>query len=145
MPVSVDSGVPEQPWGDEQTVRGALVRARAALASVDARYGIGLESGLVDGPCGRIYVVSWAAAVDRNGAVGCGGSERFPVPVELEASLRAGAELGRLIDVMTGQPGLGTRDGAVSIFTGGLRTRSQILAVAVLHALTTLLEPWRRS
>ncbi len=142
-PVAVDAGVPDQPWGDEQTADGAITRARQALVVVPADYGLGVESGLVDGPGGRIYVVSWASAVDTFGAVGFGGSERFPVPVQIEPQLRSGAELGPLLDEVTGQTGLALREGAVSIFTGGRRTRSQILAVAILHALLALREPWR--
>lgn len=47
-PVAVASGVPPQPIGLEQTRRGALQRAEAALQEVpEARYAIGIESGIV--------------------------------------------------------------------------------------------------
>lgn len=142
--LDVDSGVPDQPWGDEQTAQGALARAQAALAGLNADYGIGVESGVVDGPGGHVYVVSWAAAVDRSGMAGYGASERFPVPAGLEAELRGGAELGPLLDNLFGQPGLARREGAVSVFTEGRRDRAQILSIAVLHSLIALLEPWRK-
>jgi len=32
--VAVPSGVPDQPWGDDETIRGALARARAARESL---------------------------------------------------------------------------------------------------------------
>ena len=47
--VSVPSGVPDQPWGDEQTIRGALARARAAREVSDADLGVGIEGGVVEG------------------------------------------------------------------------------------------------
>jgi inosine/xanthosine triphosphatase len=144
-PVEVDSGVPDQPWGDEQTARGALTRAQQARERLDADYGIGVESGLVEGPGGRVYVVSWSAAIDRDGKVGFGASERFPVPNGLESRLRQGSELGPLLDELLGQPGLARREGAVSIFTQGRRDRTEILSIAVLHALVDLLQPWRPS
>ena len=31
--IAVDSGVSDQPWGDEETIRGAVARARAARSS----------------------------------------------------------------------------------------------------------------
>jgi inosine/xanthosine triphosphatase len=47
-PVEVDSGVPPQPFGLEETRRGALNRATAALNAVpEAKWGLGVESGLV--------------------------------------------------------------------------------------------------
>ncbi|MCD6286890.1 MAG: DUF84 family protein [Anaerolineae bacterium] len=43
--VSVASGVPFQPWGDRETRRGAINRARAAQAATSATWGLGLEGG----------------------------------------------------------------------------------------------------
>lgn len=143
LAVPVASDVPDQPWGDDQTASGALARASAAIRTSDAEYGVGLESGLVEGPGERVYVVSWAAVIDRSGRVGFGGSERFALPGDLEPRLRAGEELGPLLDDAFGRPGLARQAGAVGIFTSGRRTRADILAVAVLHALIALLEPWR--
>jgi len=40
--VSVASGVPAQPWGDQGTRRGAINRAQAASS---ATWGLGLEGG----------------------------------------------------------------------------------------------------
>ncbi len=142
-PVDVDPGVPNQPWGDEQTAYGAVMRARNALAATPgATYGIGVESGLADGPGDRVYVVSWAAAIDRSGAVGYGASERFPVPAGLEPELRGGAELGPLLDNLLGSPGLARQEGVVSLITEGRRQRADILTVAVLHSLIALLKGW---
>ncbi|HET7037936.1 MAG TPA: inosine/xanthosine triphosphatase [Thermomicrobiaceae bacterium] len=141
--VDVPSGVPAQPWSDEETARGALARAEAARAALDADYGVGIESGVAEGPGGRLYAVSWAAAVDRAGRTGLGASERFALPPELAVRLRAGAELGPLLDELTGARGLSRRQGAVGILTQGRRDRAAILEPAVLHAFVALLEPWR--
>jgi inosine/xanthosine triphosphatase len=144
LSVLVDSGVPDQPWGDDQTAAGALARASAAIVQTEADLGVGIESGLAEGPGKRLYVVSWAAAVDRTGRLGFGASERFAVPVEFEVRLRGGEELGPALDDVFGRPGLARDAGAVSIFTGGRRQRLDILSVAVLHALAALIEPWKR-
>lgn len=143
--VDVDSRVPDQPWGDEETALGAFNRASSALSESAADFGIGVESGLAHGPDRRVFVVSWAAAVDSAGNVGYGASERFPVPQSLEAALTDGAELGPLIDEILGRPGLARRKGVVSVITQGRRDRTEILSIAVLHAVIALLEPWQPS
>jgi inosine/xanthosine triphosphatase len=143
IPVELDLNIPAQPWGDDETAAGALARAEAALAQTDASYGVGLESGLVEGPGGRIYVITWAALVDRTGASGFGSGERFALPAELNAALRVGAELGPLLDAHFGMTNLGQHEGAVGLFSANRRTRTDILALALLHAILALLEPWR--
>ena len=39
---AVSSGIPEQPWGDEKTRRGAYNRAGAVLKQTEADLGVGL-------------------------------------------------------------------------------------------------------
>ena len=72
--VSVPSGVPAQPWGNRQTRRGAINRARAAQAETSATWGLGLEGGLLaikdDGEAEGLYASAWCAVVDENGTLG---------------------------------------------------------------------------
>ena len=144
-PTAVEVDIPAQPWGDDETARGALARAGAAIATIDASYGVGIESGLVEGPGGRVYVISWAAVVDRASGSGFGGSERFALPAEFEAELWHGAELGPLLDARFGQVNLAQHQGAVGLFSDGRRDRTGVLSLAVLHAFLALLEPWRQA
>ena len=136
--VAVASDVPDQPWGDAETARGALTRATRARAAGGADYGVGIESGVAEGPASRLYAVSWAALVDAAGRAGLGGSERFALPAPIAARLRQGAELGPLLVELTGDPAAPHR-GVVSLLTGGRRTRRDILEPAVLHAFAALL------
>lgn len=46
VPTNVPSGVPDQPFGDAETKMGAMNRARAAYASGDFDFGVGLEGGI---------------------------------------------------------------------------------------------------
>lgn len=140
--VEVPSGVPGQPWGDDETAQGALNRAERARAVGDADFGVGIEAGVAEGPFERLYVVHWAVAVDRSGAFGAGSGERFLLPAEIAADLHKGGELGPLLDRLVGVPGLARREGTVSLLTGGRRSRTEILVVAVLHAFAALLRPW---
>src|SRR5436853_3980860 len=60
-PVSAASGVRDQPFGDEETIRGAIARARAAQKAVDADLGVGIEGGVVNMPDGSMRTCAWAA------------------------------------------------------------------------------------
>src|SRR5260370_13791700 len=67
--VSVASGVGAQPMGDAQTRAGAMSRATEALRTTGADVAFGLEGGVIferDVP----WLVSWVAAVDRQGRTG---------------------------------------------------------------------------
>ncbi|MEO7963075.1 MAG: DUF84 family protein, partial [Gemmatimonadaceae bacterium] len=46
--VAVPSGVPDQPWGDDETIRGARNRTVAARVALDADLGVGIEGGVID-------------------------------------------------------------------------------------------------
>lgn len=137
--LEVPSGVAPQPWGDEETARGARERARRARERTGADYGIGIESGVVEGPFGRVYAVSWAVVLDHQERLGIGGAERFPLPEVAIERLRAGQELGRLLETLAGSKHARPELGAVGVITGGRRSRVDLLAVAVLHAFIDLL------
>lgn len=145
LPADVDSGVSDQPWSDDETARGAEQRARTAIQSLGSDIGVGVESGVTEGPNGRLFAVSWAFALDQRGRTGIGGSERFPLPADVAERMRAGnEELGTVIDEMLpNTAGRARLVGAVNVVTGSRRDRLDLLTVAVIHALADLIEPWR--
>ena len=98
--VDVPSGVSRQPFGDEETRRGAMARARAALAKSGADVAFGLEGGVIfEG--GQPWLVSWVAVMDRAGLLGEASGLRMPLPHESAAAkLRGGEELGDVIDAL---------------------------------------------
>ena len=137
VPLHVPSSIPEQPLSDEETALGALERAQNARRVVDADFGIGIESGVAPGPFGRWYVVSWAVVVDRDGHTGIGGAERFPLPEAVAERVLAGLDLARAIATVLGSR-VSPEGGTVAVLSGGRRERSDMLAVALLHALIDL-------
>lgn len=139
--VDVASGVPDQPWGDDETIRGARTRARAARAALDADLAIGLEGGVVAEPDGTVRSCAWAVAVDRDGAEGTGGSLAMPLPPRVVALLREGVELGHTMDRVAGAQGTKHGRGAVGILTGGLVDRQAAYEVLVTYALVRWLSP----
>jgi inosine/xanthosine triphosphatase len=137
--VKVPSGVPDQPWGDDETIRGALARAHAALTAHDAELGIGLEGGVVAGAAGVVRTCAWAAVVGRDGREGIGGSLAMPLPDRVARLVREGMELGHAMDTLTGQHNVKQGAGAVGILTAGLVTRQQAYEMLVAYALVPFL------
>lgn len=136
--VTVRSGVPDQPWGDDETVRGAEARARGALARSDAELAIGLEGGVVALDDGTLRTCAWAVAVDRAGTRGVGGSMAIPLPDAISARIRAGEELSHAMDAVSRQTGTGRGVGAVGILTNGLVDRQRAYESLVTYSLA----PW---
>lgn len=139
--VVVASGVPDQPWGDEETIRGALARARSAQQADDADMGIGIEGGVVAGADGSVRTCAWAAVVTRDGREGVGGSLALSLPPRVARLVREGMELGHAMDTVTGAHNVKQGLGAVGILTHGLVTRQQAYEVLVAYALAPLLSP----
>ena len=136
--IAVHSGVPDQPWGDEETQRGAEGRARAALAISNADLAVGLEGGVVALPDGSVRTCAWAVAVDRDGTRGIGGSLAVPLPEAVAERLRAGEELGYAMDAVARTVGTKYGAGAVGILTAGLIDRQRAYEPLVTYALA----PW---
>ena len=132
--IAAESGVPDQPWGDEETIRGALTRARAARAALDADWGIGIEGGVVDAG-DAVRTCAWAAVVSRDGVEGVGGSLSLELPARVAQLVRGGMELGHAMDAVTGEHDVKRGLGAVGILTSGLVTRQAAYEWLVAYAL----------
>jgi inosine/xanthosine triphosphatase len=139
--IAVPSGVPDQPWGDDETIRGALARARAARNATDADLGIGIEGGVVANDDGSVRTCAWAAIVTRDGREGVGGSLVLTLPAPVAELVRGGMELGLAMDAVNGSRNVKHGLGAVGILTRGLVSRQQAYETLVAYALASLLPP----
>jgi inosine/xanthosine triphosphatase len=138
--VAVASGVSEQPFGDEATIRGATQRARAALEAAGADLAVGLEGGVVEEGWG-MRTCAWASVVGRDGRVGIGGSLAMMLPDRVAALVRAGVELGHAMDQVTGAHDTKRGVGAVGVLTAGLVDRQRAYEALVAYALAPFLAP----
>jgi inosine/xanthosine triphosphatase len=132
--LGIDSGVSEQPWGDEETRRGALNRAQAVLLATGSDLGIGLEGGVLETEMG-LMTCAWCVIVDREGRTGVGGGVHVRLPPSVARALQAGGELGPAMDQLTGQHNTKQAQGAVGILTGGLSNRGSAYGQLVAMAL----------
>ncbi len=139
-PVTVESGVSRQPWGDEETLRGAFNRAQAAQRMGGATLGVGFEGGLLEVQ-GQVFTCAWCAVVRDDGAVGTAGGESVLLPPPVAAAVRAGAELGPAMDALTGLHNTKQGSGAIGILTGSLLDRQVAYEHVLTLALARLLTP----
>ncbi|MDB4878411.1 MAG: hypothetical protein JWM41_4857 [Gemmatimonadetes bacterium] len=137
--VAVASTVADQPFGDEETIRGALARASAAREALGAELGVGIEGGVVEQPDGSMRTCAWAAIVDAHGRSGVGGSLAMPLPQSVAAMIRGGVELGHAMDRLVGEHDTKRGKGAVGILTAGLVDRQGAYEVLVSYALAPFL------
>ena len=137
--LTVPSHVPDQPWGDEQTRRGAFNRARNALTETGAKFGVGLEGGVVETSVG-LMTCAWCVMVNGQGQVGYGGGVHMLLPPVIADVLRQHGELGPAMDALVNEPDTKRGLGAVGILTNGLSNRQaayeQLVAMAAAPFVT---------
>ncbi len=133
--VAVASGVPDQPFGDDETIRGALARAAAAREAANAELGVGIEGGVVEQADGSLRTCAWAAIVSADGRTSVGGSLSMPLPRRVAEMIRDGLELGHAMDRLVGGHDTKRGAGAVGILTAGLMDRQAAYEVLVRYAL----------
>jgi inosine/xanthosine triphosphatase len=139
--IAVASTVADQPFGDDETIRGALARARAARDATGAELGVGIEGGVVEQTDGSMRTCAWAVIVDAQGRSGVGGSLAMPLPSTIAASIRDGYELGHAMDRLIGESNTKHGKGAVGILTGGLVDRQRAYEILVSYAAAPFLTP----
>ncbi len=122
-------GAPVQPLSEAATEEGAAFRAWYAKKHGHAELGVGLEGG-VDLDSG--WLTMYAAATDGE-RLALGRGPSVPLPPEVLAALRQGAELGPYLKERYGAEA--ARKGAVWVFSGGAMTREEALMAAARLAL----------
>ena len=125
LSVNVPSGVSEQPFSDDETIEGALNRARNALNETGADFGIGLEGGVVQTPYG-LFVCNWGALITSEGDQFIAGGARIKLANAVAQELNRGRELGPVMDEYTKKQDIRKSEGAVGVFSNGRITRDRM-------------------
>ncbi len=138
--VEIASGVADQPKSLEETVKGAMNRARGAFSDCD--YGIGLESGLMHVPGAKSgYMDVCVCAIYDGQEFHLGLSSAWEAPKSVihymineglnmnDAALKAG---------LTKNPKVGSAEGLVGILTKGRLDRKAYTKEAIRTALIHL-------
>lgn len=132
--VDVDSGVPDQPSSDEETLLGAHNRASRAKQEVpSANFWVGLEGG-VQASLGQTQSFAWIVVKSHTGTEKS-RTATFTLPTHVTRHLSRGKELGDAMDITYSRHNSKQQEGAVGILTHGLVTRASLYQQAVLLAL----------
>jgi inosine/xanthosine triphosphatase len=136
--VDVHSGVSNQPKSLEETLRGAMNRAKAAHADCD--YSIGIESGLMDVPytkSGYMDVCAVAIYDGNEHHLGLSSGWEFPDPEVTNLMVRDGLDMSEAVNKagMVDDPAVGSKQGAIGILTRGRLDRKELTKQALRTAL----------
>jgi inosine/xanthosine triphosphatase len=133
--VNVDSGIPDQPFGLNETIKGAINRAKSAYSD-EYDLSVGIESGLMETPNSLTgYIdLQWCAIFDGD-IVTLGVSSGFEYPPEVVKEVLNGVEVGDVMDKITGIEELGQKKGAVSYLSRDMLNRTENTEQCVLTAM----------
>lgn len=138
--VKAASGVSEQPKSLDETIAGAMNRARGAFH--DARYAIGIESGLFAVPHTKSGYMDVCVAAIYDGKefhLGLSSAWEFPDPNITRLILDEGLDMSQAINKagLTRSTTIGSEEGAIGIMTRGRLDRKeytkQALQMALIH------------
>ncbi len=140
QPVSVLSGVSDQPMTDRDTKHGALNRAEhARQAHPEGNYWVGVEGGC-DYLDGKMVAFAWIVILSDD-RCGSGRTAQFQLPDEVGRLVESGMELGEADDRLFGRENSKQKSGAVGILTNDVITRTSLYEQAVLLALIPFKNP----
>ncbi|UOR11886.1 DUF84 family protein [Halobacillus amylolyticus] len=135
--VEAQSKVAAQPFSDQETLEGAVNRARECAAIKKSDIGIGLEGGVMEIE-DELYLCNWGALIDQKENVYKASGARLPLPDEIKKGLQTGRELGDLIDAYTQKTDVRKHEGAIGVFTEGLVQREEMFK----HVVKLLKGQW---
>lgn len=128
--IDVPSGVSAQPFGDEETRRGAINRAIACMQYEEGATGIGLEGG-VRKIENQFFLCNWGALALPDGTIFTAGGGQIPLPMSLADYIEQGMELGEAVDLFFGRTGVRSKEGTVGILTADVVSRSALFSHVV--------------
>lgn len=143
--LSVPSGISDQPMSEEETITGAINRAKAVLAALpEVQIGLGLEGGLMydDRFTSEWYLISVCAAWNGK-QLFLGKGLSFPIPnLAAERIKQENIELHTIIDEWGKTTNSNHRGGAYGLFTDDRVRRADVFRDAVIAAITPFHSPF---
>lgn len=139
--ISVASGVPDQPNGDEETLRGAINRAERASQEIsDADFWVGMEGG-IQKRGDEMEVFAWMVVKSQKGVWGKGRTGTFFLPKPIMELINQGIELSVADDQVFGRSNSGKKNGATGLLTGDIIDRTEYYVHAMILALIPFKNP----
>lgn len=138
--VGVSSGVADQPMSDEESIKGAGNRAKRAMKTLNADFGVGLEGGLQK-IGNKWFDCGWAVVINNKGEFGIASTARIETPKKLMKLIKKGKELGEVNDLYFKKENSKQGQGHFGLMTNGVITRAQGYKDGLVMALTRYLHP----
>jgi inosine/xanthosine triphosphatase len=145
---SVDSQVPAQPYGHQETKEGALNRI-AGLKAVypDARFWVSIESGAVDvkgegAENPELWEIGYIIVeCARTGKRAIMQTMSFKVPSGVTKYMREGYEMGDAANMHYGVVDAKSTTGIIGLMTKGAVTRTDLCVPAIAAAFSECISP----
>ena len=133
--ISVSSGVGDQPKDSEETLLGALNRAKNVFKEIEeADFYVGLEGGIQQDNL-EMQAFAWCVVQSREGLTGKGRTGSFFLPPKIVELINQGKELGEADDIVFGRVNSKQENGAVGILTNNVIDRTTYYTQSVILAL----------
>lgn len=138
--ISVESGVPDQPMSDDETLLGAESRVKnTQFQFPEFDYYIGIEGGVEDLASG---LMAFAWIVISNGKqIGKARTSTFMLPPRVAELVLQGIELGDADDIVFKKENSKQQNGAIGLLTKDAITRKTLYIPAVQMAFIPFLNP----
>lgn len=138
--VSVESGVPDQPMSDTETLKGSENRVRnAQLGYPDHDFYIGVEGG-VEQTASGLMAFAWVV-ISNQWQTGRARTASFFLPPEVAQLVHQGMELGHADDVVFRKNNSKQQNGAIGLLTNDVIIRKTLYIPAVQMAFIPFLNP----
>jgi len=139
--VAADSGVPDQPMSDSETLQGAQNRvANARTSHPEADYWVGLEGG-IENRNSDMEAFAWMVVQSKDGLTGKGKTGVFFLPPEIARLINSGMELGEADDIVFNKKNSKQSGGAIGILTDNAIDRTGYYTEAIMFALIPFKNP----
>ena len=133
--LTVDSGVDDQPFSDDETRHGAINRSHNACEEYpEADFWVGLEGG-VDTFNGQLMTFAWMAVLGPGGRTSTARTMTLPLPPAVKKRVEEGMELGDANDRVFSTANSKHEGGAFGLLTGDRFTREGVYTDTLTIAL----------
>jgi len=137
---SVSSGVPDQPFGNNETRKGAMNRVKKLMEQTNGfDYYVGIEGG-VSVLKGRMITFAWIVIKNHENE-GIARSAGFFLPPRVAGLVQEGYELGTADDFVFKKNNSKRENGAVGLLTHNVVVRKTLYSQAIILALIPFLNP----
>jgi inosine/xanthosine triphosphatase len=136
--IEVASEIADQPKSLEETITGAMNRARNAFDGVE--YAVGIESGLMQVPHSKSGYMDVCVAAIYDGTdhyLGLSSAWEFPNPEVMRMIVEGDTNMSEVINRvgLTSDANIGANEGAIGIVTKGRLARKAFTKEALRSAL----------